>query len=196
MDVKNNIANNIAELRKNKKLTQAELAEKLCYSDKAVSKWERAESTPDVEILYKMSELFGVSVDFFFQEDSIKKIKDYRLPDSILKKKIALLGLILTSIWFIAVVIFVYSLLQDISLCKIYWIAFVWPVPICLLISSIYFNRMHITKPNPYLVSGFLWSLLAAIYLQALILDQNIWLIFLVGIPLQFAIIVAYYLKK
>ena len=66
MDIKANIANNIVELRKRKKWTQAELAEKINYTDKAVSKWERGESTPDVDVLYNMAEIFGVTVDYFF----------------------------------------------------------------------------------------------------------------------------------
>ena len=53
-DIKQNIANNITELRKSRKWTQLDLANKLNYTDKAISKWERGESTPDVETLYKM----------------------------------------------------------------------------------------------------------------------------------------------
>ena len=55
-DIKNNIAVNIAECRKRLNLTQAQLAEKLNYSDKAVSKWERAEAVPDI---YIFSEQIG-----------------------------------------------------------------------------------------------------------------------------------------
>ncbi|MGI5919483.1 MAG: helix-turn-helix domain-containing protein, partial [Christensenellales bacterium] len=56
------IARNIAELRKSASWTQAELAQKLNYSDKTVSKWERAESTPDVDVLKNMADLFQVPV--------------------------------------------------------------------------------------------------------------------------------------
>ena len=58
------IAKNLSELRKRNRLTQAELAEKLNYSDKAVSKWEKGESLPGVEVLYKLSKLYGVSLDY------------------------------------------------------------------------------------------------------------------------------------
>ena len=47
-DVKSNIAKNITELRLLNNMTQIELAEKLNYSDKAVSKWENDTSLPDV----------------------------------------------------------------------------------------------------------------------------------------------------
>jgi transcriptional regulator with XRE-family HTH domain len=67
-DYKRIIANNITELRKAVPLTQAELAEKLNYSDKAVSKWERGESIPDVIVLKQIAELFGVTVDYLLED--------------------------------------------------------------------------------------------------------------------------------
>ena len=54
---------NIASYRKHFGLTQAGLAEKLNYSDKAVSKWERGESMPDVQTLVQLAELFEVTVN-------------------------------------------------------------------------------------------------------------------------------------
>ncbi len=57
------LAENIAYYRKKLNLTQLELAEKLNYSDKSVSKWERAEGIPDVFVLKELSVFFGVSID-------------------------------------------------------------------------------------------------------------------------------------
>ena len=62
-DLKQIIANNITKLRKEKNLTQIEFAQKLNYSDKAISKWERAESIPDIIILKQISDIFGISID-------------------------------------------------------------------------------------------------------------------------------------
>ena len=53
----------IAELRKKQGMTQLELAEKMCVTDKAVSKWERDLSCPDVNSLPRLAELLGVSTD-------------------------------------------------------------------------------------------------------------------------------------
>ena len=58
------IAKNLSELRRKNKLTQLEVAEKLNYSDKAVSKWEQGESLPGIEVLYKLAKLYGVSMDY------------------------------------------------------------------------------------------------------------------------------------
>ena len=61
--LKRQIGTNIALQRKNAGLTQVGLAEKLNYSDKAVSKWERGDSMPDILTLVLLSELFEGSVD-------------------------------------------------------------------------------------------------------------------------------------
>ena len=53
-NIKETIAKNLVELRKSHKLTQSALAEKLNYSDKAISRWEHAETLPDIETLCKV----------------------------------------------------------------------------------------------------------------------------------------------
>ena len=57
----------IATLRKEKKLTQVEVAEMMGVTDKAVSKWERDLSFPDINTLPKLAELFDVTVDELMQ---------------------------------------------------------------------------------------------------------------------------------
>ena len=77
MELKQIVAKNLIALRKQAGLTQLDLAEKLNYSDKAVSKWERAESLPDVETVKKIADLYHVSVDALLREekDITKKIR-------------------------------------------------------------------------------------------------------------------------
>ena len=67
--IKSQIGNNIAAYRKQSNMTQAELAERLNYSDKAVSKWERGESLPDVMTLIQLAQVLGVSVDHLLKRD-------------------------------------------------------------------------------------------------------------------------------
>ena len=57
----------IAELRKEKGMTQLELAEKMGVTDKAISKWERDLSCPDINSLPNLAEILGVSVDELMQ---------------------------------------------------------------------------------------------------------------------------------
>ena len=65
------IAKNISRLRIKSGMTQSELAARLNYSDKAVSKWERAESIPDVCVLTEIADLFGVPLDSLVREHSV-----------------------------------------------------------------------------------------------------------------------------
>ena len=82
------VAKNIAQYRKAHHDTQLDLATKLNYSDKSVSKWERGESLPDVYILSQIAELYGVSVDFllglpearYHRADMLQPIPPEALP--------------------------------------------------------------------------------------------------------------------
>ena len=81
----------IAALRKEQGMTQLELAEKMGVTDKAVSKWERDLSFPDVNSLPKLAEIFHVSVDELMQvktaakENGEEKHKTAEIVDLVLK---------------------------------------------------------------------------------------------------------------
>ena len=59
----NALGNNIARLRKNRNLTQAELADRLHFTYQAVSNWERGISEPDLGTLSRLAAYFGVTTD-------------------------------------------------------------------------------------------------------------------------------------
>ena len=67
------VAKNIAAYRKSHKDTQLDLARKLNYSDKSVSKWERGEGLPDVYILAQIAQLYGVTVSNLIGEEEPPK---------------------------------------------------------------------------------------------------------------------------
>lgn len=72
-DIKNNIAKNITELRILNNMTQMELAEKLNYSDKTISKWERGDSSPDISVLVEIADMFGVTLDYLVRTENIEE---------------------------------------------------------------------------------------------------------------------------
>lgn len=74
--IKKHFAQKLTELRKNEGMTQLQLAEELNYSDKAVSKWERAESIPDAFTLLKIAKLFSVPLDLLLDSDYIPPAED------------------------------------------------------------------------------------------------------------------------
>lgn len=191
-DLKQIISNNIIKLRKQKKLTQAEFAQKLNYSDKAVSKWERAESIPDVIVLKQVADLFGISVDYLLNEhNENEKLVVVNNKKTSKINKIPLTLLAASPIWGIATLIFTLILIFS---NKHVWFIFYICVPLTLLIFLI-FNSIWGKKRNNYvIVSLFIWSILLCIYLC--FIKYNKWQIFLLGVPSQSAIILWSALKK
>ena len=185
-DLKQIIANNITTLRKVKNLTQLEFANELNYSDKAISKWERAESIPDVVVLKQIADLFGVTVDYLLKEHSADEnlivIKNKTSSNGLNKIPLSLLSA--SPIWIIATIIFT---LISIFTGKYVWYVFYISVPLTILMFII-FNTLWGNRRNNYIiVSFFVWSILACIYLC--LIKFNLWQLFILGIPAQLAII-------
>ena len=119
------IAKNLSELRRKNKLTQLEVAEKLNYSDKAVSKWEQGESLPGIEVLYKLAKLYGVSMDYIVGE---KEVKPARAAFGGLtqKRKRIITLLSVLGVWLFATVFYIFfNIFAHANL----WTLFCWAVP-------------------------------------------------------------------
>ncbi len=174
------IAKNLVYLRKKNKLTQVELAEKLNYTDKAISKWEKGESLPSIEVLHKISKLYDVSLDYIVGEE---KAEPRVIETADLKKRylhITLLSVL--AVWFVALVLFVaFDIFAHISV----WMVFAWAVPLSLIVGIIFDCIWNKTKGLFYLISALIWSVLLCSAVQ--LMSFNIWKILLIGIPLQIA---------
>ena len=185
--LKNIIAQNIAQLRRDNNMTQLELAEKLNYSDKAISKWERGESLPDVAVLKNIADIFLVSVDYLLEETHKKPA----LPavQTVVRGRrrgvITWLGVLL--VWMIATISFVTLQLALPNEANA-WLNFIWAVPVSavvwLIMNSVWFNR----RRNYLILSILMWTVLAAAHITLLVVGVNVWLIYLLGIPAQFII--------
>ncbi len=194
-ELKSTIAKNIIELRKQHGLTQLQLAEKLNYSDKAVSKWERGESIPDITVLVEIAKLFSVSLDYLVNDDhSIKPIAEEGLKQREATQKIvdknrkAIMSICIQAVCLVATLFFVpLSLIFPQSSAK--WLCFVYAVPIAVVIwlvfNSIWFN----TRTNYLIISILVWSILASIHITLLLLNIKFHLIYLFGLPCQLIII-------
>ena len=192
--IKENIANNIAELRKMNHMTQQDLAEKLNYTDKAISKWERGESTPDIESLSAIAKMFNLTVDDLLNESFDKEAT--RKKEKInLSKSISKIALGVLTIWLIGTVVFVYNVIRNNEPNGL-WMSFIWPIPVSsLLVAVVAFLRKY-RIVIPIASSITLWTGLMAIFLQILVIGGNIWIIFLVGVPLQAIIIITYWINS
>ncbi len=183
------IGRNITRLRKMANMTQLELAEKLNYSDKSVSKWEQGNGVPDVRILIRLADLFGVTVDDLVHE---------HVNGDVVPKNTRRLSRMITLVcssglcWLVAVVCFVLMALfrQDLSY---KWLAFVFAVPANAIVVLVFSCVWHWKWVRVVSISVLIWTSLGCIYLVAFaLLSQyapdwtgNLWLLFLIGIPLQ-----------
>lgn len=187
-DIKDIIAKNIIDLRKKDHLTQGELAEKINYSDNAVSRWERGEVTPSIETLDSISKLFNVPLSSLI-EDNAKNVSQYR-DKKLIVNKLSIMLICCSIVWLVAIIAFVYAeLIFKLNI----WTIFVWAVPVsCLVLLpfNAYWGK-HIYKF--VLLSVFQWSILGAFYLQCL--QYNIWLIFIIGVPIQLALSIWAFIK-
>ena len=185
-DIKKIVAKNLANLRKNKKLTQTELAEKFGYSDKAISKWENGDTLPDIQTLYQLCEFYNVTLDFLVNvqdfEDKIKYINHLNRKVIINNSMIELLYC--SFVWILAVIIYIYLLIfAEFD----YWQIFVWALPATSLVMLL-FSKVWKQKIYTFVVrSLFFWTLVIACYIQ--FIQYNIWPLFFLMIPIQVALI-------
>ena len=184
MDIKQNLADNIALYRKSLKLTQAELGEKLNYSDKSVSKWERAEAVPEIVVLKQLADFFNVKIDDLLQEPKLPK----KPLINVNKKRLAIELWSTCIVWLAAVISYVLIGIIFPSVQNA-WLAFIVAIPVNLIILLILTKVWDKNFITFFIVTLLIWTLIMAIYLVLLYAlvapPPKLWYIFLIGIPLQ-----------
>lgn len=187
---------NIVSYRKRIGLTQAGLAEKLNYSDKAVSKWERGESVPDVLTMVQLADLFGVTVNDLLLDPNalpentsrVEKAMEKAVEKTLKRKadKGIILSLSSLLVWSVALLIFV--VLSSVGL-PYSWVAFFYAIPANAIVLLSLRSAWHDFRWNQTLVSAIVWGSLLSIYVTLLVfLKVNVWKTFLLGVPGQAAI--------
>lgn len=173
-------ASNIIRLRTQAGLTQAELGEKLNYSDKTISKWERGEAIPDAYVLTKMAEIFGVTVDYLLsthdawenpnqQEEQEQGMSRHSVNMII---AIAVLG-----VWTMALSVFVLLWLLDF----IVWQSFIVALPVSILTYMVLICVFNRRKHLQYVIAAFVLSVFVLLYFVLPL--QKPWQLFLVAVP-------------
>lgn len=186
--LKNQIGANIAACRKQAGLTQAELAEKINYTDKAVSKWERGESVPDVITLAQLAEVFGVSIDTLIGAVQPEApVKKPAAPGKRKADKNIIQLLVSLLVWFVA--LFVYVVLSSMNVPRS-WVGFIYAVPVNAIVLLSLRSAWHKYNWNFILVSLIVWGCLVSFYMTMLVFTGfNIWKLFLLGAMGQAAVI-------
>lgn len=196
--VKIQIGANIAAYRKQAGLTQAGLAEKLNYSDKAVSKWERGESVPDVLTLMVLAEQFGITVNDLLVDPealpgnpgTLEKAMTQVSEKALRRKpnKNIILALSSTLVWFIALLAFV--VLSSFEVLDPYsYLLFFYAIPANAIVLLSLRSAWHDFRWNMALISIIMWGSLLSLFVTLHVtLDFRMWKLFLLGIPGQVAI--------
>ena len=183
-NVKAIVSQNLLRLRKENNLTQAELARRINYSDKAISRWEAGEVVPDLETIYALSEVFDVPVSYITESRSKEGANDGR---KVIGQKVLSQIFLCCEIWLIVTVLFVYL---KISRHTNLWQLFVWGVPCSMLVLWLY-NRKERTNVLLFIYSSiFVWSFTTCIYLH--LIESNPWYMFFIGLPAQGLLVIRY----
>ena len=176
------IAKNLVTLRKKSNLTQLQLAEKLNYSDKAISKWEKGEALPNINVLMALADFYEVKIQDIVYEHKVVEPK---------KSKNRLRGILISlssmMVWLIATIVFValtYTEFRDKA-----WYAFIIALPIFFLVITIFLAVWKNNLLASIFASLMVWSFILMI---SLILEEyQVWMVYLIGLPLQIIIVLA-----
>ena len=178
-DLKILFASNLINLRTKAGMTQLELAEKINYSDKSVSKWERAEAIPDITVLKAIGDIFEVSVDYLIsphdqwqpepETDGKRKKYNAKLITAISGIGIFTLATLLFVILWIAI--------------RPIYIIYASALPVFFLTLLILNSVWKVEMRNDVLTMLFILSLFLLVYV--IFLPYNFWQLILVLIPAE-----------
>ena len=187
-DIRQNIGKNIVRLRNAAHMTQTEFAEQLNYTDKAVSKWERGESLPDVLVLKQIAELFHVTVDYLLSEEHSEPVPPAPVRQTKVRTHTLITFISIFLVSLIATFVFFVLAVAPVSLPGA-WLSFIYAVPVSMIVwlvfNSVWFNQ----KRNFLILSRLMWSLLCAIHLTFVVAGINVALIYILGVPGQMIIL-------
>ena len=188
--LRENFARNLTHYRKASGLTQTEVAEKLNYSDKSVSKWERGDGLPDLTVTAQIAEIFGLTVNDLIADKPRRKLMNTH-------NKIIITLLSMGIAWLVATVLF---FLFEMTLPGVYnwWLLYIYAIPISAIVgivfSCIWWKKIHIFAS----ISTLMWSVALCIMLtvSVFIHEPKIYLIFIVAAVVQVMTILWFLIKK
>ena len=179
-EIKQNFSRNLSVLRKSKNLTQAQLAEKLNYSDKSISKWECGDVLPDVVTLSMIAQFFSVSVD-----QLIGKSEPKQVTKSTRRLLITAMSCFLA--FFVASLAFIVCSALEI---ENGWLVYIYSLPASCVVATVFCSIWYSNKVKSIAVSLLVWSVGLAVYLSLLVfVSINLWFTFIVCSIFQILVI-------
>lgn len=215
-DWKQIAAANLVRLRKAHQLTQVQLAEQLHYSDKAVSKWERGESLPDLAVMKQLADFYGIRIDDFLTDPDAAPAEQPApepecpaapLPESApapepaqsedpvqsaqsvrqrTHNRFIITGMAALLVWLVASMIFV---VLDTILPELKYSSFlfIYAAPITAVVALVFNSIWFNRRWNFVIISLLIWSVLGALFMT--FYEYRIWKLFLIGIPAQLIVV-------
>ncbi len=178
---------NLCHYRKALGMTQTELAEKLNYSDKSVSKWERGDGLPDLAVTAQIANIFGLTVNDLIAEKPRRKLMTTRNKIIITLLSIGIAWLVATVLFFLCEIIF--------PNIKVWWLFYIYAIPVSAIVgivfSCIWWKKIHLLAA----ISTLIWSIAICVMLTAININK-IHLIFIVAAVLQILTVLWFLIKK
>ena len=187
------VAENLIYYRKAAGLTQLEIAEKFNYSDKSISKWERAEGTPDIFVLKSLADFYGIKIDDFFRQEKQKVSAGKN------SRHWFIVALSETLVWLVFATFFAVFVII-IPNAFSWWLLFIYAAAASSILGVIWASIFHRHLYQMITTSLIVWTTIASVYLTILVQtpEKNpfLWLLFLIGVPLQILAVLWYFLRK
>ena len=172
------IASNLIKLRLAAGMTQAELGEKLNYSDKSISKWERGDVTTDVFVLIQIADIFGVDVDYLLKPHNEIEPVIYNKPVNTATYTTNMITLVtVLGIWTVALFVFVILWICG----MVVGLVFVYAVPVSLVTLLVLNSVWNGGRKNRFIIAALVLSIIGTVYLT--FLSRNLWQLWLLAIP-------------
>lgn len=167
----------------------------LNYSDKAVSKWERGESIPDLRVLIQLAEIYHIKVDDIITEHPEGEVKPKL---NLGKKRLLIVALSVGLVWFVATVIFAILYLTPATEGHAWLVYIVAPFAMSVVLTV--FSAIWGTKlTNAITCTMILWSVVAVFHIFFAIFAPVVdkwWIFYIVAAPFQILIIFWFFFRK
>jgi len=187
-DIKSVVATNLVRFRKSSKLTQLQVAEKINYSDKALSKWERGESLPDVCVLKQLADIYNVELDVVLHEESTRE----KLQD-LSRNKVFISILSVLLVWLIAMITYVIFEMIAPRMFET-WLIFIYAIPVSAIVALIFNNVWGNRIYNMVIVSALDWGISLSLVITLREVAPNSWYLYFVSAIFELMVIIWYLL--
>ena len=185
VEFRKTVAKNLAAYRKMSGLTQLELAEKLNYSDKSVSKWERGDGLPDVYVLKTLADFYGVTLNDFVSE------KAPRRPKSSRRQHVLIPILSVMAVWLVATIVYmVLSMLP--FLVPGSCLVFIFAIPVTMIVLTVFSVLWWHQSLQLVAVSGLVWTIALCVFRTVHI--HGVYLIWCVAAVIQVMAVLWFFL--